>query len=286
MLGWWARRKSQPRWVGAGGWYRDPTNVFAKRKAMADGELLCWLLDLSEVESSDVLETAYERLKEVRAELTRAFGAAAVAIAFGSLVYIGALDEFSAAGLKIAGVFFPHTALLAISASSFWISVTEMKVGFFRSIFLWKWKGASSSKKALLLLKYPQAYWYFYFLPAAVGYPPNTWPKREGPRPVLLYAMLVLSIVCGWLGVFSLWIALAAIVWSSPAGAPWAAFGSILSAATLLVLALIAPNFGTGERTYVHYGLSRRMQDFSGDKKERAHRRVAAARNRMRSRSP
>lgn len=266
--------------VGAGGWSRTAPGL-TKQKRMKDGELIEWLVDLSGEPSSDLLPTAYERLKEIQSGFEKSVATAFVSIGFGILVYLGALDEFSAAGLKVASVIFPHAALVMLSVSGLWVCVMQTRQSFLRAFFEARFWRADPAHRTLLLIKYPAAFWYFYYMPANRGYPPGVMPKSQSIWVITPVVLILLLVTFAASGSLILWCSLALKIWNSNEPSLWTAKLTVLGSALIGLVGWAAPRFMDVRRAYVHYGLVNRLQRLEGERLKRAHLRVALARRRL-----
>jgi hypothetical protein len=166
--------------TAAGGWLRDPTSPLGKSKPMSDGEVTALLIGQHAGTLADLEKHAFESLTRLRQSLAKASGSAALAYAIGLLTLSNMLTGLSASGMQIERGGFGHVSLLLMGLANFWWTTTFAKVCYITSWFGWRMKSADPPAKAVMLLRFPEAFPYFAFFPAARGYPKHVWPRRSG----------------------------------------------------------------------------------------------------------
>jgi hypothetical protein len=220
-------------------------------------------------------------MTDVRSEFERNLGLFAISVIFGALVRLGALDEFSAVGLKVASSIFPHSALIAMSASGFLMSISQVRLSYARSLFSWHFQRSSSSRRAALILRYPFAFWYFNFYRHYVGFPRFIFPTGSYASPLISSLLILLAIMCAFVGVAGLWGMLAYEVWSTNSLPRLASHMTLIGSFALVALSWTAPQVGAFKSKYVHYGLSERLASVTNEGRARAYERISRAAERM-----
>ena len=267
--------------TAAGDWLRDAESPIGKSKSIADGELTALLIAQQTQTAADIEKGAFEALLRLRDSLTKASGAAVVAYSIGLLTLSNMLSGLSASGMEIERNAFGHVSLLLIGVTSFWWATTFAKVCYLTTWFGWRLKSASPPDRAVLLLRFPEAFPYFAFFPGARGYPKNVWPARSEHYQVAALIFIVVAVLIFAVGGMALNIALAVQVWQSNYPTVAAAKLTVAGAIMLSLLGLSVPRFNELKIRYDHFGFAALLTSMSAERREVAHRRIAAARARM-----
>jgi hypothetical protein len=271
MLG---KRKNHSR--TAGGWLRDTAVPMSKTKRMADGEVTALLIGQG-APPEDLETEAFESLIRLRETLGKATGATVVAYAIGLLTLSNMLTGLSASGMEIERGAFGHVSLLLVGLTNFWWATTFAKASYIGTWFAWRLESAEPPDKAVMLLRFPEAFPYFAFFPGTRGYPKHVWPARSEIYQVISLVLIVAAVLIFAAGAMALNVALAIEVWRSgyptPSAAKWVVAGSVV----LSLLGLAVPRFNTFKVGYQHYGLTNLLSAMTPERREKAHRRLAAA---------
>lgn len=263
--------------TAAGGWLRDPAAPLGKSKPMSDGEVTALLVGQHAGTSADIEKDAFDGLLRLRQSLAKAGGSLALAYAIGLLTLSNMLTGLSASGMQIERGGFGHVSLLLMGLANFWWATTFAKVCYVTSWFGWRMKSADPPGKAVMLLRYPEAFAYFVFFPGARGYPKHIWPTRAQFDQIASLVLIVAAVLIFALGAIALNVALAVEVWQSDYPTPAAAKLAVAGSTVLSLLGLAVPRFNDFKIRYDHYGLTSLLASMSPDRQEAAHRRIAAA---------
>lgn len=274
------RRKAKPL-TAAGGWLRDPDAPLSKSKPLSDGQVTALLLGQHADSSADIEKDAFESLLRLRQSLAKASGSAALAYAIGLLTLSNMLTGLSASGMQIERGGFGHVSLLLMGLANFWWATTFAKVCYITSWFGWRMKSADPPRKAVLLLRFPEAFPYFVFFPATRGYPKHIWPVRSEYDQIASIVLIVAAVLIFALGAFALNLALAIEVWRSDYPTPAAAKLAVAGSAVLSLLGLAVPRFNDIRIRYHHYGFTNLLAAMPPDRQNEAYRRIAAVTARL-----
>jgi hypothetical protein len=213
--------------------------------------------------------------------LAKAITASFIAAAFGLLVYEGALSGFSTGGMELDKLSFVHAALVGMSVTGMWTSMAQTRASYISSWFIARFERAPAGERAVLLLRYPAAFWYFQFMRGNRGYPAFIFPSRNSYAQLIPVFLILLVIVIGAIGATALWFAVALQVWHSTYPSPLASKATVVACGLISLLAVTAPRFGDRKRWYEHYGLSNLLTQMPEPRRPRAHWRIGQAQVRM-----
>jgi hypothetical protein len=264
----------------AGGWLRDTAAIIGKSKSMPDGELTALLISQQSRAVVHVEKEAFEALIRLRGSLAKASGASAVAYSIGLLTLSNMLSALSASGMEIERSAFGHVSLLLIGITNLWWATTFTKVCYITTWFGWRLKSSSPPDRAVMLLRFPDAFPYFVFFPGVRGYPKDIWPVRSGNYELAPLILIILGMLIFASGAIALNVALAVEVWLSDYPTPATARLTVAGSIVLSLLGLSIPRFNDFKVKYNHYGLTNLMTSMSAERKEVAHVRIATLRAR------
>lgn len=262
--------------MAAGGWLRDPAAPLGKSKPMSDGEVTALLIGQQAGTSADIEKEAFEGLLRLRQSLAKAGGSLALAYAIGLLTLSNMLTGLSASGMQIERGGFGHVSLLLMGLANFWWATSFAKVCHITSWFGWRMKSADPPGKAVMLLRYPEAFPYFVFFPGARGYPKHIWPTRSQYDQIASIVLIVAAVLIFAVGAAALNLALAIEVWRSDYPTPAAAKLAVAGSTVLSLLGLAVPRFNDFKIRYDHYGLTSLLASMSAERQEAAHRRISS----------
>jgi hypothetical protein len=258
-------------------WHRTKKLYLVKSRRMTDGELLHLMLGKTPRAFSEFDGQVYQSLQGVKAAAGKAALWVLGSAAFAVLSHFRVLRGVRASGLDVAPEIFSHAALVGLSLSTAIFCFAYSKQTYMQVWFAWKFKSGSPALKAECLLRFPDAYWHFSYLPGAVGYPPfliggrNLWLQ-------LAYVVLVLVslVICAG-GSFALWFVVARDVWNAPNLGPTVSLLTIILSAMVTLLGWTAPFYYDLPRRYTHNGLVELLTARQGDELAAAHLRVYRA---------
>lgn len=271
--------------TAAGGWQRDPAALLGKSKDMSDGEVTALLVGRQGGAPEEIEKDAFEGLLRLRQSLAKASGSAALAYAIGLLTLSNMLTGLSASGMQIERGAYGHVSLLLMGLANFWWATTFAKVCYITTWFGWRMKSADAPGKAVLLMRYPEAFPYFHYFPGARGYPRHIWPERSEHYQLASVLLIVAAVIIFALGAAALNLALAVQVWRSDYPTPEAAKLVVAGSTVLSLLGLAVPRYNDLKLRYRHYGLTNLLASMPPDRQEAAHRRIAAVKARSASKS-
>lgn len=263
-------------------WNRKANSYLVKSKKMTDGEMLHLLVRSSDHDNlNDLDEKIYRSLQDVRGEAHKALFWVLGSSAFGVLSHFQVLRGLSNSGLDLSPTIFNHAALLALSFSTAAYCFLFSKQTFLQTWFSWKFKSGSPRDHALLLVKYPDAFWHFYYLRSAIGYPANILYSRSIWPQVIYLILVIIALVAFAGGSIALWCALVMDVWLAPNVSEAISIATIALAVTVTLLGWMSPFYIDGARHYDHHGLVNLLQKRTGARLSRAHQRIILVAHRM-----
>lgn len=262
-------------------WERRKGDYLVKTARFTDGEILHLLVGKSpDKESSDDTQF-YKSLQEIRAHTLKSTVWMIGSGAFGILAHFHGLKSASSSGLEISSAVFYHAAILALSFSFAWFCFNFSKQNYVQSWFLAKLRNSSANQKAILLLKYPDAFFHFNFMPGAIGYPIHIHSKRRGYTQLLSIILILIILIFFSLGSWALWITIALDVWKSNDIGRYGTIITLVLSSSLVLLGLSSPFRYDFRKEYRHFGLVNQLVKLQGADLNRAHMRIWAAAKRM-----
>ncbi|MBO9622221.1 MAG: hypothetical protein J7500_05865 [Sphingomonas sp.] len=262
-------------------WHRKRGDYIVKTAKLTDGELLQLMLKPNPQNREALDERYYQSFREIRESSKKAFLWILGAAAFGILSHFGVVKSARASGLEVLPAVFSHTALLALSFSSTAFCFSYSKQTFIQVWFLAKLRNAGPEQKADSLLRYPEAYWIFHFLPAAIGYPKHIRGPRIGWGQLVYVILLIIAIAIFAVGSLWLWLAVASDVWRSAYQNHTVSVLVITLAGAVTLLGWASPFYYDWPRKYQHIGLVNSLAKLEGAELRAAHMRIFHAAARM-----
>lgn len=260
---------------------RNAKNPLTKTRRLDDGTLLSLLVQRGDQPSAEFDKQIYEGLVRLQEQLTRAMTVSVIAWGLALFAYLGLLKGVSAGGLEFAERSFSLIAIILVGPATFWASATMSKVSYLRVWFSWRFNDSPPSDRATLLLRFPEAYWFFSFLPSVRGFPADVWPKRNQLSELLPIALVTVALLAYTVGGFALFGGLAYQVWMSSYPNSLVARAAVIAATMLLLLSWSCRVFTDFKRTYVHYGLVSLLQKLPEEEQRSAHHKILKVRARM-----
>jgi len=252
----------------------------SKSRSFSAGEMLHVLCDDSALKENKVNEELYGSLLKLTEHTQKAFALHLTAILLALLAYFDVLEKASAAGLEVTRAAFRPVALSMYSLSFFYFGVRMSKMSYLQAWFGHLFDTGNARTKAALLLRYPDAFWYFYFYSGARGYPKDLFPKRIPFQQIIPIFLIVALLLIAFVASIAIWLALASSVWRSAFPSAFWAGSTIFASGVLMLLGFTLPQ-NHGKREFVHYGLVNLLQRVPEEKRVRAFNRINAARRRM-----
>jgi hypothetical protein len=262
--------------VAAGGWVRETPASIGKSKKIGDGELTSLLVAQQARPVAEVEKAAFDALLRMQASLGKATGAVIVAYSIGLLTLSDMLSGLSASGMQIDRNAFGHVSLLLIGITSLWWAATHAKVSYVTTWFGWRLKNADAGDRAVMLLRFPEAFPLFSFFAAVRGYPRYVYPERSEYYQIASVILVLVAIIIFAAGAMAINVALAVEVWRTDHPTSATAKLTVAGAIVLSLLALAVPRFNDFKIRYHHYGLTELLGSMPPDRQEAAHRRLAA----------
>jgi hypothetical protein len=262
-------------------WTRKRGEFLSKTRRITDGELLHLLAQISEPESVEFDERVYQSLQTVKSASAKALVWMAAAAALGILSHLKVLTRAGASGLEISPTVFAHAALVALSVSSMIFCFSYCKQSFLHTWFAWKLKDSSPSEKVRYLLRYPDAYRHFAFLPASIGYPRFMFANRNNWPQMVYLVLVVIGLVTCSLASMWLWAQLALDVWTAPNVNKTLSVLIIALSGAVTLLGWFSPFYYDFPRLYTHYGLVDLLGRREGERSTAAHLKIRRCAERM-----
>lgn len=262
-------------------WKRTKDKYLTKSRSMPDGEILHLLVADASHRVTDLDERIYASLEAVRSSTNKAAYWVLGASAFGILAHFRVLKGISTSGFDVAPTIFFHAALatLSIAAAAFCFSFCNQT--FIQSWFAWKFKQGTSSLRAELLLRFPDAYFYFVFLPANIGLPKHIHANRKNWPQLASLILILIALIIFSIGSLMLWGVLIADVWYAQGVGRTLTVLTIGFSVTLALIGWMAPFYYEFPRSYTHYGLVNLLTKMEGEDLRRAHLRLHRVASRM-----
>lgn len=261
-------------------WVRKKDQYLVKSRKLTDGQILHLLL-WEDSNSSEFDERIYESLQSIRSACGKSILWVVGSAAFAILYHFKVLKGVSNSGIDVSPVIFGHAALVAMSASLTIFCFSYCKLTYIQSWFSARLKDSTVNKKALYLLKYPDAYWYFTYLPSFIGYPKYIIPKR-GSWVQVIYAILVIIVLLIFaLGSIGLWLSVAFDVWNSAGISSTLSVCTIILSTAIVILGWLSPFYYDFPRKYDHYGLVDMLGKLTEENLTAAHVRIFRAATNM-----
>jgi hypothetical protein len=130
-------------------------------------------------------------------------------------------------------------------------------------------------------MKFPEAYFYFTFLRANIGYPKHIFAKgKSWPQLISLFLILV-ALVIFCVASLLLWGALIFDVWYAPDVGRTLTIMTLGFSITLALVGWMAPFYYDFPRRYTHFGLVNLLTKLEGDDLRLAHLRLIRVAARM-----
>lgn len=259
-------------------WERTKENWSVKTRWMNDGEIQHVLLEQGPPITEDMRDAVYGELLQLRSSLNKAVGFWLAASSLAFLSIYGVVESASFGGVAITRSGFLPVALIGAALTSLWFSTIFTKFSMLRTWFEQQVKLAKPPRKAWLYLRYPEAFQYFSFSRANIGYPKDLFPAGSDMSQLLpLLLVIIISMLCAT-GSIVMQVSLMVEVWRTAYPTTLIARSIVTVAIILNVLALIAPRPSILRRRYVHYGLRQLLDRADGPRSVRARRWLAAIR--------
>jgi hypothetical protein len=257
-------------------WKRTPKSYLTKTKKLTDGQIL-GMLSPNLIAPTEFDERVYTSLQDAKSAVAKSLGIVIIALGVAVLAYFKVLKGVSTGGVEIAPAIFRHASLIGISLATTLFCFGYCKLTFLQAWFSYRLKMGSPSQKVNALLLYPDAYWYFAYLPGAIGYPKHVFGRRSDWLQVVYLLLVIIAVAIYTFGFLCLWIALSIEVWQSPEVEHTISIMVVVSSAICLVLGYLAPFYYDIPRQYTHYGLVHLLQRRKGSDLQAAHAKIATA---------
>lgn len=256
-------------------WVRTKQDWLSKTREMNDGEVQHMLLGQGPPITEDMRNAVYGEIVQLRSSLSKAVGLWVAASSLALLSLNGVVESASFGGVAITRSGFLPVALIGTAFTSFWFSTIFTKFSLLRTWFEQQAKLAEPPLKAWLYLRYPEAFQYFAFSRANIGYPKYLFPVGSDMGQLLPLVLVMLIAVFWAIGSGGMQVILMIEVWR--AAYPTALVARLIVAVALVlnVLGLVAPRPSTMRRRYVHYGLSQLLGRADEQRRARANRWIA-----------
>ena len=283
MLRSWAERLVQATTASRSKsrWRRNPGDYLVKTARLTDGEVIHILIGRSTTLESAEDGQFYKAFQDVRTQTLKVAVWMVGSCAFGILVHFKGLLSASSNGLVVSSFIFSHAALLSMSASFSWFCFLFSKQSYLQSWFIAKMRNGSPSLKTTLLLKYPDAFYHFQFLPASIGYPENMYARKSGYGQLFSIFFVIVILIGFSIGSWMLWLTVAMDVWFSNKISELGTIVTLILSVALILMGLTSPFRGSWPKQYKHHGLTNQLTKLQGDSLNRAHMRIYAAARRM-----
>lgn len=263
-------------------WTRKRGEFLSKTRRITDGELLHLLAQIDESESIEFDERVYKSLQTVKSASAKALVWMGVAAALGILSHLKVLTRAGSSGLEISPAVFAHAALVALSVSTMIFCFSYCKQSFLQTWFAWKLNdGNSPSQKVKYLLRYPDAYRHFAFIPTSIGYPRFMFANRSSWPQVVYLLLFTIGLVGCVIASTWLWVQLALDVWTAPGVSKTLSTLIIALSGAVTLLGWFSPFYYDFPRRYTHYGLVDLLGRLEGTRLSEAHLRIARCAERM-----
>ncbi|WP_296617258.1 hypothetical protein [Sphingomonas sp.] len=261
-------------------WVRTKEDWLTKTREMNDGEVQHMLLEQGPPITEDMRDAIYGELIQLRSSLSKAVGLWVAAFSLAFLSIYGVVESANFGGVAISRNGFLPVALIGTALTSLWFATIFAKFSLLRTWFEQQAKLAKPPRKAWLYLRYPEAFQYFTFSRANIGYPKDLFPVGSDMGQLLPLALVMLIAVAWAIGTIAMQVILMIEVWHTAYPTTLVARLIVAVAIILNVLALIAPRPSIIRRRYVHYGLTQLLGRADEQRAARAKRRFASIRER------
>lgn len=256
-------------------WVRTKEDWLAKTREMNDGEIQHMLLGQGPPITEDMRNAVYGELVQLRSSLSKAFGLWVASFSLACLSLYGVVESASFGGVAITRSGFLPVALIGTALTSFWFVTIFTKFSLLRTWFEQQAKLAEPPLKAWLYLRYPEAFQYFTFARANIGYPKDLFPVGSDMGQLLPILLVMLIAVLWAICSAGMQVILMIEVWQTTYPTALVARLIVAIAFVLNVLGLIAPRPSIIRRRYVHYGLTQLLGRADEQRRARAHRWLA-----------
>ncbi len=261
-------------------WVRTKENWLAKTREMNDGEVQHMLLEQGTVITDDMRDAVYGELIQLRSSLGKSIGLWVAASSLAFLSINGLVESASFGGMAITRSSFLPVALIGTALTSLWFATIFTKFSLLRTWFEQQAKLVEPPRRAWLYLRYPEAFQYFTFSRANIGYPKYLFPVGSDMGQILPVVLVMLITMIWALGSAGLQIIMMIDVWRAAYPTVLVARLIVIIAIILNVLGVIAPRPSITRRRYIHYGLSQLLGRADEQRAARAYRQIAPIRAR------
>lgn len=261
-------------------WVRTKEDWLAKTREMNDGEVQHMLLEQGPPITEDMRDAIYGELIQLRSSLSKAAGLWVAASSLAFLSIYGVVESASFGGVAITRSGFLPVALIGTALTSLWFVTIFTKFSLLRTFFEQQAKLAEPPRKAWLYLRYPEAFQYFTFARANIGYPKDLFPVGSDMGQLLPVVLIMLIAVLWAIGSAGMQVMLMIEVWRTEYPTALVARWIVAVAMILNLMGLIAPRPSIIRRRYVHYGLTQLLRRADEHRTARAHRWLASIRAR------
>ncbi len=213
-------------------WVRTEKEWLAKTREMDDGELQHMLLEQGPPITEEMRDAIYGELIQLRSSLSKALGLWVAASSLAFLAIYGVVESASFSGVAITRSGFLPVALIGTALTSLWFATIFTKFSLLRNWFEQQAKLAEPPRKAWLYLRYPEAFQYFAFSRANIGYPRDLFPVGSDMGQLLPLMLVVLIAILWAIGSAGLQIVMMIEVWR-------AAYPTALVARSIVAIAIV-----------------------------------------------
>jgi hypothetical protein len=213
--------------------------------------------------SSDHFDLLYERLKEMRPEITSSFNAYLIAFAAVLLSKFNLVSSIEIPAVQIPAQALQHVLLLGWGYFQFKLSYLFAKHNYVAAIFDRHADGLPPTKRALFVAKYPFAFFILRYYPATIGNLPHMFKPGLPIKAILAVIFTIVALTL--YAVLSTWllISISLRLWEAPTPIPAIASRGIVVAAVAFALASwLLPSNWLMRRKYTHAGLVTLMNNF------------------------
>lgn len=272
---------ASPKFTNKNGWVRSRADLVSKYKSLSDFEIVSMLIGqhggLKEGDQNEI----YKELQSLNGIVAKAFAASLTAFGICALSYAGGVETLSAVGMAVKKPAFAPLSLIAWTMANLWFSISFSKASQVAGWFEWLHKRAGAPERAYLMLRYPQAYWYFSYYRGARGFPNFIYPLKTGYAQLIPLLLIVVGLVAYMICALSLYGSLVVRVWNS--GFPTVFLARLIAIGSVFLTALagLTPISNQSTRPYRHHGLSGLLNRASPERKTRGYERIVRAASNM-----
>ncbi|WP_156405406.1 hypothetical protein [Sphingomonas sp. Root710] len=263
-------------------WRRRSGQYIVKTQKMTDGQVFRLLVGQRLYLSEELDERIYQSFQSVQSSSRTAGVWLIGAISLSILSHFDMLKSFNAGGIDVSSAIFSHTALVALSVTTAAFCVSYCKQTFIQNWFLAKFKQADPSEKIEVLLKFPDAFWNFHFLPGIIGNSRFiTWTPKRSYGQIAYLIFFVIFLILAVAGCWILWLTMARDVWGSSATPLSANIFTIILSAAIALLGWMSPFYYDFPKNRLHFGLANLITGLDEPRARLAHLKVHRAASRM-----